>query len=227
MRVFLIRTMLLLLAIQARAVIVDGVAITVGNKVITQSEIDQRIRLTAFQNGEKPDFSLASRRQAAGKLIDQKLVEREMDLGRYPRATPEAGKDLLADYAKTYYKTNPIAMAAALETYGLKPQALADELALQSEMLTFLNLRFRPAVQVTDQDVLKYFKDQIQQGAGKTKQVAEAGALNELREEIEQKLTIERADKELDAWLQDQRKQTKIEYAEKDLTQNELEETAK
>jgi len=95
-------------------------------------------------------------------------------------------------------------------------------LALQSEMLTFLNLRFRPAVQVTDQDVLKYFTDQIQQGAGKTKQVAETGALNEMRAEIEQKLTIERADKELDTWLQDQRKRTKIEYAEKD-----LEETAK
>ncbi|MGA2711775.1 MAG: hypothetical protein ABSG41_01615 [Bryobacteraceae bacterium] len=209
-------------AIQARAVIVDRVAITVGNKVITESEIDQRIRLTAFQNDEKPDFSLAARRQAARKLIDQKLIEREMDVGRYPRAAPEVGKNLLADYAKTNYKSNPIAMSAALQTYGLTPQDLADELALQSEMLTFLNLRFRPAVQVTDQDVLKYFTDQIQQGAGKTKQVAETGALNEMRAEIEQKLTIERADKELDTWLQDQRKRTKIEYAEKD-----LEETAK
>jgi parvulin-like peptidyl-prolyl isomerase len=198
-------------AIQARAVIVDGVAITVGNKAITESEIDQRIRLTAFQNGEKADFSLAARRQAASKLIDQKLIEREMDVGRYPRAAPEAGKNLLADYAKTNYKSNPIAMAAALQTYGLTPQDMADELALQSEMLTFLNLRFRPAVQVTDEDVLKYFTDQIQQGS-----------LNEMRAEIEQKLTIERADKELDAWLQDQRKRTKIEYAEKD-----LEETAK
>ena len=58
-------------------------------------------------------------------------------------------------------------------------------------------------------------------GAGKTKQVAETGALNEMRAEIEQKLTIERADKELEAWLQDQRKRTKIEYAEKDLAENE------
>lgn len=207
----------LLPALQARAVIVDGVAITVGNKVITESEIDQRIRLTAFQNDEKPDFSLAARRQAASKLIDQKLVEREMDVGRYPRAAPGVGKNLLAEYAKTNYKSNPIAMAAALKTYGLTPQDLEEELVLQSEILTFLNLRFRPAVQVTDEDVLKYFKEQIQPGAGKTKPAAEAGALNEMRAAIEQKLTTERADKELDAWLQDQRKRTKIEYAEKDL----------
>ena len=65
------------------------------------------------------------------------------------------------------------------------------------------------------------------QGEGKTKQVAEAGALNEMRAEIEQKLTTERADKELDAWLQDQRKRTKIDYAVKDLAQNELGEAAK
>jgi hypothetical protein len=38
-----------------------------------------------------------------------------------------------------------------------------------------------------------------------------------VREEIQQKLTNERADKELDLWLQDQRKRTKIEYLEKDL----------
>ncbi len=213
----LLITIALLPAIQARAVIVDRVAITVGNKVITESEIDQRIRLTAFQNDEKPDFSLAARRQAASKLIDQKLIEREMDVGRYPRAAPEVGKDLLADYAKSNYKSSPIAMTAALQTYGLTTQDMEEELTLQSEILTFLNLSFRPAVQVTDADVLKYFTEQIKQGEGKTKQVAEAGALNEMRAEIEQKLTIERADKELDAWLQDQRKHTKIEYAEKDL----------
>jgi parvulin-like peptidyl-prolyl isomerase len=207
-------------AIQARAVIVDRVAITVGNKVITESEIDQRIRLTAFQNDEKPDFSLAAQRQAASKLIDQKLIEREMDVGRYPRAAPDVGKNLLADYAKSNYKSNPIAMAAALQTYGLTTQDMEEELALQSEILTFLNLRFRPAVLVTDADVLKYFTEQIKQGEGKTKQVAEAGALNEMRAEIEQKLTTERADKELDAWLQDQRKRTKIEYAEKDLEES-------
>lgn len=206
---FLLIALALMPAIQARAVIVDRVAITVGNKVITESEIDQRIRLTAFQNDEKPDFSLAARRQAASKLIDQKLIEREMDVGRYPRAAPEVGRNLLAEYAKTNYKSNPIAMSAALQTYGLTTQDMEEELALQSEILTFLNLRFRPAVQVTDADVLKYFNDH-----------GEKGALNEMRAGIEQKLTIERADKELDAWLQDQRKRTKIEYAEKDLEES-------
>ncbi len=74
---------------QLQAVIVDRVAVAVGNKVITQSEIEQRIRLTAFEKQETPDFSLASRRQAAQRLIDQRLVEQEMDVGHFPRASTE------------------------------------------------------------------------------------------------------------------------------------------
>ncbi len=181
-------------AVPLGAAIVDRVAITVGNKVITESEIDLRIRLTAFENDEKPDFGVASRRQAAQRLIDQKLVEREMDVGRYPRATPQAAKQVTAP--------------ATLKGYGLTPEDLTRDLAWQSELLTFLSLRFRPAVQVTDQDVEKYFKEKSLKGE-----------INDVRADIEEKLTGERADKELDLWLQDQRKRTRIKYLEKDLVE--------
>jgi hypothetical protein len=181
-------------AVPLGAVIVDRVAITVGNKVITESEIDLRIRLTAFENDEKPDFSLASRRQAAQRLIDQKLVEREMDVGRYPHVAPEAAKQSPA--------------AATLKAYGLTAEDLVRDLTWQKELLTFVSLRFRPAVQVTDQDVEKYFKEKSLKGE-----------LNDLRTQIEEKLTGERADKELDLWLQDQRKRTRIEYELKDLAE--------
>ena len=185
----------LMVALPMGAVIVDRVAITVGNKVITESEIDLRIRLTAFENDEKPDLSLASRRVAAQRLIDQKLVEREMEVGRYPRVVPEAAKQLTA--------------SPSLKEYRLTPEDLARDLAWQRELLTFLSLRFRPAVQVTDQDVEKYFKENSLKGE-----------LNDVRAEIEEKLTGERADKELDLWLQDQRRRTRIEYALKDLAED-------
>jgi hypothetical protein len=189
--------LLLLAPLVARGVIVDRVAIAVGEKIITASEIDLRIRLTAFQNEEKADFSLASRRRAAGQLIDQRLIEREMDVGHYPRLDPRARAALLANYEKTEDK---------LAAYGLTPQDLADDLGRQSDLLTFLNLRFRPAVQVTDEDIQKYFA-----GNGSK------GSLSEVRAQIEKILTDERAGKELDLWLQDQHRRTKIEYLEKDL----------
>jgi hypothetical protein len=200
----------------AHAVVVDRIVVSVGEKIITESELDERIRLTAFQNHEKPDFGLASRQTTVQRLIDQKLIEKEMDVGRYPRLDAEHRKALLADYAKADYKSNPAALAQALKSYNVTPQELEDDLGRQSDLLTFLNLRFRPAVQVTDEDVQKYF-DTVVKGAGTTGQRAQAGALNEMRDDIEQKLTGERANKELDLWLADQRKRTKITYLEKDL----------
>jgi parvulin-like peptidyl-prolyl isomerase len=207
----------LFLSIAARGEIVDRIAVVAGDKIITASEIDERIRLTAFQNRESPDFSLESRQRAVRELIDQRLIEHEMDVGRYPRLDADRKKTLLTDFEKAEYKSDPAALAKALAVYGLIPKDLEDDLGRETDLLTFLNLRFRPAVQVTDQDVRKYFAAIVPAGADKTSQDAEAGALNEMRAEIEQKLTVERADKELNLWLQDQRKRTKIEYLEKDL----------
>ena len=222
MRAFYLQAVLLLsasllLVVRAPAVIVDGVAITVGTGVITRSEIELRIRLMAFQNGEKPDFTLRERQDAAQRLIDQKLVEREMDVGRYPRVDAKAKEGLLADYAKANYKSDTGALAAALKDFGLTVQDLQEELGLQADLLTFLNLRFRPAVQVTEQDVRKYFTEHYTQGPEKTKQQAQAGALSEVRAQIEQQLTMERSNQELDSWLQDQRKRVGLVYVEKDL----------
>jgi hypothetical protein len=120
-------------AVTASATIVDRIAIVVGNKIVTDSEIDLRIRLTAFENGAPPDFSLTSRRIAAERLIDQKLVEREMDVGHYPRSD-----------------TDERAAAAdekSLAQYGLTRADLETDLARQNTLLGFLNLRFRPVVQ--------------------------------------------------------------------------------
>jgi hypothetical protein len=211
-------TLVFLMApIFGRAVIVDRIAIAAGDKIITESEIDQRIRLTAFQNGQKADLSIASRRGAARQLIDQKLIEREMDVGHYPRLDVIGRKALLTEYEKSTYKSDPVSLAKALTAYGLTPEDLGDDLGRQSDLLTFLNLRFRPAVQVTDEDIRKYYDDNVVKAGGKTLQQAQAGALNEMRGEIEQRLTNARADKELDLWLQDQRKRIKIEYLDKDL----------
>lgn len=196
----------LLLPFAASAVIVDRLAISVGDKTIADSEIDQRIRLTAFQNHELADLGLASRRHAAQELLDQKLIEREMDVGRYPRLDEDHRKALLAGYEKENYKGDPAAMANALKAYGLTPKDLEDDLGRESDLVTFLNLRFRPAVQVTNQDVQKFFDENDV-----------IGNLSDMRAEIERKLTGERADKELDLWLQDQRKRTRIEYLEKEL----------
>ncbi len=208
-RLQLLLLMMLGSGLQLQAVILDRVAVAVGNKVITQSEIERRIRLTAFEKRETPDFSLASRREAAGRLIDQRLVEREMDVGRFPRFAAENEKDLVASYERANYPSDHAGLLRALATGGLSEADLGEDLARQRDLLTFVDLRFRPAVQVAEQDVQKYFDEKVAPGDRQT--------LSALRPQIEQVLADERADRDLDDWLKDQRKRTRIDYVDKDL----------
>jgi hypothetical protein len=197
----------LLLILPAQAVIVDRIAISAGNRVITESEVELRLRLSAFENGVKPALTSEARRTAANRLLDQKLVEREMDVGHYPRLSPEGRQQLLRDYAEQYFQSDAAAMGRALAEYGLTAADLEDDLARQEDLLTFLNLRFRPAVQISEDDIQQYFR---------TKTNGQV-PLNEIRARIEKMLTNERADVELEAWLKDQRKRTKIEYLDREL----------
>ena len=212
MRALTVMAMLSVLPAVSQAVIVDRVAVVVGNKVITQSEIEERIRLTAFQNGETPDLSPASRKQATQRLIDQRLIEREMDVGHFPGATPERGAELLADYEKSKYPSGHESLLEALAADGLAESDIEGDLMRQADLLTFLDLRFRPAVQVDDQEVQKYFDEKVPAGPLKKQE-----GLSGMRAQIEQLIANQRADKDLDNWLQDQRKRVPIEYVDKDL----------
>ena len=200
-----------LIALSLGAVIVDRIAITVGSKVITDSEIDLRLRLTAFENGDRPDFSLTARKRAADRLVDQKIVEREMDVGHYPHLNDETPALLLANYIQTYYKSDAAGLDRAIALAGITAADLENDLARQSDLLSFLNLRFRPSVQVSEQDVRQYFDQQI-----RPKETAQV-SLNDFRARIEERITDQRADTEMEAWLKDQRRRAKIEYLEKEL----------
>src|SRR5580700_3955606 len=69
---------------QLSAEIIDRIVITVGNQVITESQIDDEIRVTAFLNREKLDLNIDAKRPAASRLIEQAFIKREMDQSRYP-----------------------------------------------------------------------------------------------------------------------------------------------
>lgn len=197
---------ILLLASTAHAVIVDRIAVTAGALAITDSEIDRRIRLSAFESGAKPHADPAARKAAADRLIDEKLIEHEMEVGHYPRITAERRAKLLADYTKPGYEET-------LKSYGLTRKDLEEDLAKQADLLTFVSLRFRPAIQVGEQDIREYFSANVQPN------LPPGGAvgLDEFRSLIEAKIVADRADREMETWLREQRRKTPIRYPEKEL----------
>jgi len=199
-------------ALMASAAIVDRAAITVGNQVITESEIVRRIRLQAFQSGMLPDFSDKSRRETAQRLIDLKLVQREMDLGRYERTTPERPLAMVDAFAAEHFRSSSEALRLALESVNLTVADLQTEFAEQIDLLSFTSLRFKPAVEVKDQEIEDYYRVHFPPKEGQIR-----SALADVRASIEDILATQRADLALDAWLKDLRSRTRIVYLEKEL----------
>ncbi|HLI83016.1 MAG TPA: hypothetical protein VKV17_03810 [Bryobacteraceae bacterium] len=201
--------MLLLAAACARAELIDRIAVSIGNTVITTSDIDREIRVTAFQSGETPDFSPAHRRQTAQRMVDQQLIRREMEVSSYPLPDPTEAGPLLEQLRTSRYGNDAAAYQKALADYGITEQDVKDELLRQLTLLRFIEVRFRPAVHVSDQEIEDYFEKRIKP----SEQAAKPGqpvSLEQFRNLIEATLAEKRTDQEVESWLADVRKRTDI-----------------
>jgi len=195
------------------AEIIDRIAITVGNQVITESQVDEEIRITAFLNREKLDINASARKQAATRLIEQALVKREMDLSRYPLPDLSDAGAALEGVKATY--SNEAEYAAALESYGIHEDDLTRRLLWQFTLLRFIDYRFRPGIQIPDADVQTYYRQQV--SSWEQKGVKTIPGLEDSRDQIEEILTQKRIDQALDQWMADTRKQVPVTYRDQSL----------
>ena len=95
------RTLCLILTLTVmRAALIDSIAVTVGTQAITESQIDEQIRLAAFTNHSDPVFTPESRKKAADELVEQALIRREMSFGTYPPIPETQIESALASTSK-------------------------------------------------------------------------------------------------------------------------------
>ncbi len=191
-----------------RGDIIDRIAITVSNQVITESQIEDEIRITAFLNREKADLSAPSRKTAAGRLIEQALIRREMELSRYPLPDATDAAKSLAGVKAMY--PSAADFESALKSYGITLDDLTRRLLWQLTLLRFIDYRFRPGIQIPPSDVQAYYRQQVSEW--KQKGINPIPTLDESRDRIEEILTEKRIDQALDQWLQESRKQVPIRY---------------
>ena len=200
------------MAVPAAAEIIDRVAVSIGNSVITSSDIDREIRVTAFQNRVQADFSPANRRATAQRLVEQKLIRRELELSHYPLPDASAAVPMLEEFKSNYFRTDQ-EYSAALGRYGITEQDLKDALLWQLTLVQFIDVRFRPAVAVTDQQIQDYFEKVVKPAA----QAAHPSApvlLEDYRDQVEDTLAGQQADREMDMWLKQAEKRSEIVFHE-------------
>jgi hypothetical protein len=203
-------TCLALAAALASAAIIDRIAVSVGARVITTSDLDREIRVTAFLNGQPPDLSPAGRRAAAERMVEQRLVRREVETSRYPTPQPAEIEPTLAAFEHRYYPADAD-YRRALAQYRISDQDVRDALLWQRTLLQFVDVRFRPAVQITGEEIQNYF-DTVLAPKVRAAQPGQTVSLDDYRDQIEDILAGQREDHEMDNWLREARRQTPIVY---------------
>jgi hypothetical protein len=205
-RLFNSASLFMLLLAPLHAEIIDKIAISVGNQVITKAQIDEEVRLTAFLNGSQMDLSDEERKKAADRLIEQTLVKRDMEFSHYP-IPPLSDADAPLKTLKANYRSEAL-YRQALQKYGITEEALKQHLWWQAALLRFIDYRFRPGILVPETDIRKYYDQEVvkwkQQG------IQQIPTFEDAREKISELLTDQRIDQAIDQWLADTRKQVAV-----------------
>ena len=201
------RFILVLFAFLVHAELLDRVAVTLGNQVITQAEIVTEVRMAAFLNGEPPRFNEKQKREAALRLIEQKLVLREMESGHYGEGSAEEAGAMLEKLENTRAKSNG-EFDRELKAAGITRKQLQEHLLWGLRLASFIDLRFRPAVDVSRAEIESYYADKVLPDV----KTGKKPNLAEVRQQIRQTLSADRADKQMDAWLKDAETRAHIEF---------------
>ncbi len=195
------------LAASLQAETLDRIAVSVGHDVITESDLILDLRVAAFIDRKPVDLSGTAKRQSAERLVDQLLILREALDSHVTLPSAEATAGLVAPYAaESDYR-------ASLERYGIsgaRPGGAPSRGTARESIFT--DLRFRPDVQVSPEDVRNYYDKMIAE-AGPT--AAPVQTFEASREQIEKLLIEQRVIEALDQWLVTARKAVNIRYRDK------------
>jgi len=190
----------------AHAETLDRIAVSVGQDVITESQVIVDLRVAAFLEHSPLDLSGPAKRKAAERMVDQLLILREAADSHVTLPSTEAAAGLVTPYAaESGYQ-------ADLARYGISERDLAAHLLAGLRTLTFTDLRFRPDVVVSADDIRSYYDSLVRQPASAA---APLQSFEDSRDQIEKLLVEQRVIEALDKWLETARSAARVKYREK------------
>jgi hypothetical protein len=202
--------LMLSMAIAVHGEVVDRIAVTIGQYVISEQDLIQDIRISAFLDGKLPDLSGEEKRKAANRLVDQYLVLQDAALTRAPLPGPADVAPLLAPIKARYGSEEEF--QAALRSAGITEAGLTEHLLQGLRMLRYTDFRFRPEVELTDQDLRAYYDKMVEEAERKPGQPVPSFEAS--RDQIEKLLTEQQVMQSLDRWLGMTRSETQILFRE-------------
>ena len=181
------------------AEIIDRIAAVVGRQAIAQSEVDREARLERYFKKLPParssGWQSSDDTEILERLIQQRLIQQEMEQTTFPPASQAEVRKWLSEMQPD----NPDP-----SSYGLSKDDLLEYAQRQVDIERFIELRFRPGLQVTPEQIETYYRKTLipeleHRGA------ADRPALEKARGRIEQILVEEHATRLLEQWLSEAR----------------------
>jgi len=197
----------LIFAIAADAAVLDRVAVVVGDDVITESEVQQELRLDEFMSSQPLDLGPAQRRDAADHLVDQQLIRHEMEISHYPAPKPAEADAMVQTLRRQRYPIEA-EYRSALEKYGITEDQLKEHLLWQLTVLRFTDERFATSTsQAADRSEFGG-PPQVPRSASAARQ----GSAERTAPATAPQPGETAVDQQMDSWLKEVRSSTHIEF---------------
>ncbi len=192
------------------AEVIDRIVAIVNGHVILQSDWEDSLCYEAFSSGRPLDqLTAADRKTALDHLIDQELLREQLRAPDSSHASPEQVAQRVAEIRKQYPNAETESgWQALLERYGLNQEDLKNRVAAQLDLMSLVDSRLRPAVNIDNKSIASYYQQellpQLHESGGQSVPLAEvSGKIKEL-------LTQKKITQLLTAWLESLRAGSQI-----------------
>lgn len=201
---------------RAQTITLDRVVATVNGVPLTAGDVTRECAVEALLNGRTgtQDPSPAERSAALARLIDQKLLARELRNYRFDKkAESSRAEKQMAEISRRFKSER--ALVQALRSVGLNESQLLNRVEEQDEILEMIDRRLRPAAVVSPKDVADYYQEKFlpayahEHGGAPPPLAATESRIREI-------LTQKKINALLENWLAELRKENNVRILEND-----------
>lgn len=182
--------------------VLDRIAARVENDIILQSDVRKLGQYQLLLDGKRdPDSAILDR------LIDQWIVRTEADASHFPHPSDSEIQRGLERLRKSFSSDKEY--EARKQECGLSDLDIREMVASQLYLSSYLDSRFRPAVQIDNKAIEDFYQNAIVPRAKARNQ--QPPSLEAARDLIQEALIEQGINEQADKWLKESRARLRVE----------------
>lgn len=182
--------------------VVDRIVAKVENDIILESDVRKLARYQLFIDGKSQSDA-----EILDRLIDQWIVRSEAGVARFPQPSGDQVQRSLERLKRSF--SSPEIYEERQKQSGLSDQEIQEFLAAQLYLSNYLDSRFRPSIQISEQDIEEFYRDRVLPRAASRGQTPPT--LDNARDFIQEALVQRAVNEQADRWLKESRTRVRIE----------------